>query len=128
MKFLAQIFTWWNSQTIGTRFYTWRKGTYVGSDAGGNKYYVSNDGQDRRWVIYDGQVEASRIPPEWHGWIHHTVDTPPTDEDYKERSWQKPHQPNLTGTPYAYRPDGSLLSGGERPKVTGDYEAWSPEG
>ena len=56
------------------------------------------------------------------------MDTPPTDEDYKERSWQKPHQPNLTGTPYAYRPDGSLLSGGERPKVTGDYEAWSPEG
>ena len=33
----------------------------------------------------------------------------------------------LTGTPLAYRPDGSLLASGERPRVTGDYDAWSPE-
>ena len=41
--------------------------------------------------------------------------------------WQKPHVPNLTGTALAYRPDGSLLNKGERPRVTGDYDAWSPE-
>jgi NADH:ubiquinone oxidoreductase subunit len=27
----------------------------------------------------------------------------------------------------AYRPDGSLINKGERPRVTGDYDAWSPE-
>ncbi|MGN6100847.1 MAG: NADH:ubiquinone oxidoreductase subunit NDUFA12, partial [Devosia sp.] len=27
----------------------------------------------------------------------------------------------------AYHPDGSLLNKGERPRVTGDYDAWSPE-
>ncbi len=125
MSFLAQFFTWWHSQTLATRFHTWRHGELMGEDAQGNKYYRSKE--DRRWVVYNGLVEASRIPPEWHGWIHKTVDTVPTDEEYTVREWQKPHQPNLTGTPYAYRPDGSLSTQGGRPRVTGDYDAWSPE-
>lgn len=97
----------------------------MGEDAQGNKYYRSKD--DRRWVVYNGLVEASRIPPEWHGWMHKTVDTIPTEEEYAVREWHKPHQPNLTGTPHAYRPDGSLSTAGGRPRVTGDYDAWSPE-
>ncbi len=127
MDFLKQFFTWWHDQTFGTRFYTWRKGEFVGEDAQGNKYYRSNDGADRRWVTYNGLVEASRIPPEWHGWMHHTVDTLPSEEDYEPHEWELPHKPNLTGTPYAYRPEGSILSPSERPRVTGDYEAWSPK-
>jgi NADH:ubiquinone oxidoreductase subunit len=59
--------------------------------------------------------------------MHYRTDVPPTEQEYKGWSWQEPHEPNLTGTPLAYRPDGSLLNKGERPKVTGDYEAWSPE-
>jgi NADH:ubiquinone oxidoreductase subunit len=125
MSFLLQFFTWWHGQTFGTRFHTWRKGDLVGEDAQGNKYYRSKE--DRRWVVYNGLVEASRIPPEWHGWMHKTVDTLPTDEDFTVREWHKPHKPNLTGTPYAYRPDGSILNEGGRPAVTGDYEAWSPK-
>ena len=35
--------------------------------------------------------------------------------------------PNLSGTPGAYRPRGSLAALGERPAATGDYEAWEPE-
>ncbi len=58
--------------------------------------------------------------------MHHRAATPPSKEDYKPFSWQKPHQPNLTGTPGAYRPKGSVLSGGKRPQVTGDYDAWTP--
>ncbi len=125
MSFLAQFFTWWHSQTLATRFHTWRNGELMGEDAQGNKYYRSKE--DRRWVVYNGLVEASRIPPEWHGWMHKTVDTIPTEEEFTVREWHKPHQPNLTGTPYAYRPDGSLLTEGGRPRVTGDYDAWSPE-
>ncbi len=128
-NFFLQFFTWWNGETLGTRLYTWRKGTRIGEDEQGNVYYegpAESQGRPRRWVIYNGYSEASKIPPGWHGWIHHRVDTPPTDETYKPREWQKPHLPNLTGSPEAYRPPGSLAASGQRPQVTGDYDAWTP--
>jgi NADH:ubiquinone oxidoreductase subunit len=81
---------------------------------------------ERRWVIYNGVAEPSMVPPSWHGWLHHTVDVPPVDEKYQPRPWQKPHRPNLTGTPAAHRPIGSTLAQGRRPKATGDYKAWNP--
>jgi NADH:ubiquinone oxidoreductase subunit len=127
--FLLQFFTWWSGQTLGTRFFTWRKGTKVGEDAAGNIYYQGGKdpyGRPRRWVIYNGVAEASSIGPGWHGWMHHRTDTPPSAETYVAREWEKPHQPNLTGTPAAYRPKGSVLASGERPRVTGDYDAWTP--
>lgn len=122
---LVEIFTWWNSQTVGTRFFTWRKGILVGEDDQGNRYYKERDG-NRRWVIYNGPVEASRIPPGWHGWMHYRTDLPPSDQKYEPRDWQEPHEPNLTGTAGAYRPKGSILTPEDRPQVTGDYEPWSP--
>ncbi len=132
MTLLQEVFTWWNGQTMGTRFYTWRNGKLVGGDAQGNRYFEARDGRKiggytRRWVIYSGLAEASCVPPDWHGWLHHTVDVPPTEETYMPREWQKPHRPNMTGTPEAYRPQGSLQKGAHRPKATGDYEAWRPE-
>lgn len=130
-NFLTQFFTWWNGQTLNTRFHTWRHGKPVGQDEFGNTYYeggTDSEGRTRRWVIYKGYSEASAIPPGWHGWMHHRVDTAPVSEDYKARDWQKPHQPNLTGTPAAYRPKGSVLSNTKRPQVTGDYDAWTPGG
>jgi NADH:ubiquinone oxidoreductase subunit len=76
--------------------------------------------------VYNGYAEASRVPPSWHGWLHHTVDVAPTEETYTPREWEKPHVPNMTGTPSAYRPSGSTLASGRRPKATGDYQAWTP--
>ena len=70
---------------------------------------------------------GSGSPQGWYGWLHHTVDTPPTEENYVRKEWELPHQPNLTGTPLAYRPPGALEAGGLRPASTGDYEAWSPD-
>ncbi len=126
MSLLRQIFTWWHGQTLGTRFFTWRRGEFVGEDAQGNRYYQENGGR-RRWVIYKGDVEASRVPPEWHGWLHYTVDMPPAAAGYPTRPWFKPHQPNLTGSAQAFRPAGSLLNESEAAPATGDYEAWQPE-
>ena len=123
MKLPTQFFTWWNGSTWGTRFYTWRKGTRVGEDQFGNVYY---EGDGKRWVQYNGVAEASAIPPGWHGWMHHRVDTPPSEEDYTPRDWQLPHQPNMTGTGAAYFPKGSMANPESRPQVTGDYEAWQP--
>ncbi|MCQ8782523.1 NADH:ubiquinone oxidoreductase subunit NDUFA12 [Mangrovibrevibacter kandeliae] len=122
---LLQIFTWWQGTTIGTRVFTSRRGQKVGEDEFGNVYYQTADGA-RRWVIYNGPAEASRIPPGWHGWIHRRTDVAPSQANYQPRAWQKPHVPNLTGTPNAYRPKGSILNTAERPRVTGDYDAWVP--
>lgn len=133
MRWLAQIFTWWNGQTVNTRFNTWLKGELVGHDEFGNFYYRTRGGKidpvlgfERRWVIYADQSEASQVPPGWYGWLHHTSDVPPTQENYQAHEWQLPHQPNRTGTPQAYRPMGSTLSTAHRAPVAGDYEAWKP--
>jgi NADH:ubiquinone oxidoreductase subunit len=123
MKFILSLLTWWNGQTIGTRLYTWRNGKPVGEDDLGNKYYETADGS-RRWVIYNGPIEGSRVPAEWHGWLHHTFDNRPGNNPLPKHGWEKPSQPNPTGTVQAYHPKGSMVSGGVlRP----DYEAWQPE-
>ena len=128
-RFLTQVFTWWNGETLGTRFHTWRFGKPVGRDEFGNLYYeggTDSEGRTRRWVIYSGYSEASLIPPGWHGWMHHRTDTPPSAEAYEPWPWEKEHVPNRTGTPGAYRPKGSVLTHTQRPRVTGDYDAWTP--
>ena len=131
--FFTRCFTWWNGQTFGTQAWTALYGEFVGEDEFGNRYYRTKGGKidpvlgfERRWVIYQGYAEASQIGPAWHGWMHHIVDTPPTEEKYRPHSWEKPHRENMTGTPAAQRPSGSTLAQGRRPKATGDYKAWVP--
>jgi NADH:ubiquinone oxidoreductase subunit len=133
MKTLLQIFTWWNGSTIGTRLWTWRKGERVGEDEFGNVYYRTRGGAvdptigvQRRWVQFKGVAEATAIPPGWWGWMHHQIDTPPSETAYTPHDWQKPHLPNQTGTVGAYHPKGSMLSHGHRQAATGDYKAWMP--
>jgi len=122
--FSSPIFTWWNSATVGTRIFTSRKGVKVGEDSQGNIYYKEKDGR-RRWVIYkNGPVEASRVPADWHGWLHHTIDTPPTEKPFEVKPWEKDHQPNLTGSAAAYVPPS--LHGGKRAATVAEYEAWRP--
>lgn len=124
-RLFIEIFTWWNSQTMGTRFFTWRRGEFVGEDEQGNRYYRERKGT-RRWVIYNGPADASRIPNGWHSWMHYRVEDPPGA--YTPREWEKPHEPNLTGTPQAYRPPGSILHADPRTPARPDYEPWKPEG
>ena len=132
-QFLLQFFTWWNGATLGTRFYTWRFGEFVGTDEFGHRYYRAKGhvidpsiGAERRWVIYNGEADASKVPPGWRGWLSHTFERPPTEEPYTPRAWEMPHLPNITGTPQAYRPRGSQLATGQRPAATGDYVPWTP--
>ena len=132
MSIFSEIFSWWGGNSWSNRLYTRFRGRQVGTDEMGNTYFVQSRGigplgVPRRWVIYKNSAEASFISPDWHGWMHYTVDTPPTAEIYQPRPWQKPHRPNMTGTNQAYRPAGSILSSGQRPKATGDYKAWKPE-
>lgn len=133
LDWIIRIFAWWHGTTFGTSFTTWLRGEFVGEDEQGNRYYRTRDGKidpdlgfQRRWVIYNGLAEASRIPPGWYGWLHHKTDLAPPEEDYHPREWQKPHQANLTGTPAAYRPKGSVLNPDPDAAVTAGYDAWSP--
>jgi NADH:ubiquinone oxidoreductase subunit len=115
--------------SIGTRLFTYFRGELVGSDAVGNRYFTEKAKQAgrlrrRRWVMFAGGEEASVVPPEWHAWLHYTTETPLPESARKP--WQKPHEPNLTGTGAGYRPPGHDYRGGNRAAATGDYEAWTP--
>ncbi len=128
-----EIFTWWTGATIGARNQIGRSAKLVGHDENGNAYYESTDpkfdydGRNRRFVIYNGYADASKVTPDWHGWLHHTFVEPPTREPLKRRAWEKDHKPNLTGTIWAWRPKGSLARGGKREAADGDYEPWTGE-
>lgn len=117
--------------TMQVEFMTWRRGELVGTDREGNRYYRDRKKvkgkRERRWVLFNGgEPEATRIPPEWFGWMHHMMDQPlPENSDY-HKPWQKPHKPNQSGTLAAYRPPGHPLAGGQRAPATGDYQAWTP--
>ena len=117
MDFVTKLFLRFNAQLVGT-------------DAFGNRYYEERKARPgkaaRRYVLYNGMVEASKVPADWHGWLHHTEQSPPPADGYAKHSWQQDHMPNTTGTTHAHRPSGHVLKGGKRAAATGDYEPWSP--
>ncbi len=126
MGLLKQLFTWWDGATLTTALHVRRHGRQVGTDDAGNIYYRSKKG-DRRWVIYNGSNDASRIPPDWYAWMHRMIDEVPDKALPPAPKFLKPATANLTGTPQAYRPSGALERGGQRAAASGDYEAWSPD-
>ena len=143
MSIFGKIFTWWDGATLGTHWWAMRSGgEHVGTDAEGNKYYRAKNNYggknapsygsytqaEKRWVIYAGANDASRVPSEWHGWLHGAFDDVPESNLPPAKVWEADYTPNATGTPEAYRPAGASERGGERAAADGDYEAWSPEG
>ena len=120
-----------------TLFHTWRKGELVGEDAYGNRYYrekgsrtgrrASDARRERRWVVFSGEVEPTRVPPGWVGWLHGRIKDAPSDTPLAAPSFEREPLPNLTGTTEAYLPPGAMQRGGVRSEATGDYEAWRPE-
>jgi len=130
-----KLFTWWDGATIGTSLFSALNGEKVGTDAQGNTYFRSkkktgakdSGGRERRWVIYNGANDSSRVPAEWHGWLHHSYDELPESRLPPPKIWEAEHSPNPTGTAAAYRPQGALERGGKRARATADYEAWTPD-
>ena len=123
------------SSTLSIRLETGLFGKAVGTDTLGNRYFTGKarrgTKRERRFVIYANMAggrgyDASQVPPEWHGWLHHQTDLVPQANNPLRHLWQKPPQANLTGTGLAYFPPGHALGGGKRDKATGDYQAWMP--
>jgi NADH:ubiquinone oxidoreductase subunit len=109
----------------GLYFLTLFRGRFIGRDEVGNQYFERpGKPRARRWVVYAGPAEPSVVPPEWHAWLHHLTDAPLTGAP---RPWQRPHKPNLTGTPQSYRPPGHDYMGGQRPRNSSDYQSWTPD-
>ena len=87
MGIFSEIFSWWGGNTWRTASIPRVRASWSARTTFGNRYYVQRKGVGplgvpRRWVIYRNLAEASQVPPEWHGWLHYTVDTPPTEEEY----------------------------------------------
>jgi NADH:ubiquinone oxidoreductase subunit len=120
------LFSWWSGLTFGTWVQTRFAGQEVGRDADGNVYYRSPRG-DRRWVVYAADNDSSRVPPEWHGWLHHTRAQPPSEVPLPVKAWEKPWRPNPTGTARAELPAGAINAGGRRQRSVADYRAWTPD-
>ena len=143
MNILSKIFTWWDGATLGTMLWAKRAGAqHVGTDTHGNRYFRaaprkapnakgrpngSYTQAEKRWVIYNGPNDASRVPSEWHGWLHGSYDGVPESYLPPPHVWEVDYTPNSTGTADAYLPRGALQRGGNRAPTTGDYEAWSPD-
>jgi len=125
MGLFKNLFTWWEGASLGTALYSWRKGSKVGTDHLGNSYFQGSDG--RRWVIYKGANDVSRVPPEYYAWLTRQIDDVPDKALPPTPKFLKAAQPNLTGTPAAYRPSGALERGGVRAAASGDYQPWLPD-
>lgn len=127
MGILAKTFTWWNGATVGTSLWTRFRGEEVGRDEAGNIYYRHKSDPTRRWVIYNGANDGSRVAPGWQLWLRGTIDELPDKALPPRRKFEQEPEPNLTGTMAAFRPDGSLSGRRVRPAATGDYQPWTPE-
>lgn len=127
MGWIANAFTWWNGASWGTSIFSRRHGSEVGRDDNGNLYFQHKQDPRRRWVIYNGNNDGSRVPPGWQAWLRGTIDELPDKALGPPRAFQMPPEANLTGTMAAFRPDGALGSGKVRPASTGDYQPWTPD-
>ena len=127
MGLFANAFTWWNGASWGTALFSRRHGEEAGRDAAGNIYFRHRKDPARRWVIYDGANDSSRVPPGWNAWLRGTIADVPDKALPERRAFEQPPQANITGTDDAFRPSGSLTRSGVRPAASGDYQAWKPD-
>ena len=99
---------------------------YKGKDEFGNTFYQERkiSSKPKRIVRYNGQVESSKIPPEWHSWLHHTDKKCPANYKIKKYDWQKQHLPNLSGTIHSYKPD---FKKNKKSNSENYYQSWNPK-
>jgi NADH:ubiquinone oxidoreductase subunit len=127
MGVFANAFTWWNGASWGTAIFSRRNGEEAGRDEAGNIYLQHRKDPARRWVIYSGSNDSSRVPAGWNAWLRGTIGEVPDKSLPERRSFELEPEANLTGSDQAWRPAGSLRGAGQRPAATGDYSAWRPD-
>jgi NADH:ubiquinone oxidoreductase subunit len=100
MKFLVRIYL---------HFFA----TKVGSDEYGNQFFElkTSDylGRKKRYCLYNGYVEASKISPEWHPFMHYQIEAKAVKKTFKQYKWQKPFVPDTTLSGSKFLPKNHLL-------------------
>ena len=127
MGLFANAFTWWNGASWGTSIFSRRHGQEVGRDEAGNIYFRHRQDSARRWVMFNGDNDSSRVPPGWNAWLRGTIADLPDESLPARRAFETAPLANVTGTAHAYRPGGAIGSGAKRAAATGDYQAWKPD-
>lgn len=113
------------------------KGKFVGEDEYGNKYYETNQrdylNRKKRYCLFNGRVEATKIPPEWHCFMHYQIPKESVILDTKQYKWQKRFLPDLTLSSIKYLPKNHPLYSNQNSlyntKSSGNpfkFKAWSP--
>lgn len=100
------------------KFFIKKTASFLAKDKFGNEYYVSRFrkdylGRNKRFVLYKGKNEPSKVSAGWHAWLHYMVDRVPMETIAT-------HVPNLTGTKHAHSPLVHKL------EETNTYKRWSP--
>ncbi|PPR39192.1 MAG: hypothetical protein CFH29_00400 [Alphaproteobacteria bacterium MarineAlpha7_Bin1] len=119
--------------SLRIRIYTFLFGNLVGYDMLGNHYYqrksnnnrAANNGRSERWVVYNGVIEASFIPPMWHSWLHHNTDDFPSDGLTKPN--KKKIEAARSRVSKKYFPPGHMSLDKKRTQKKRNYQSWSPE-
>tara|TARA_B100001093_G_C26656643_1_gene939929 strand:- start:171 stop:536 length:366 start_codon:yes stop_codon:yes gene_type:complete len=110
------------------KFYSILFARRVGVDDYGNTYFCKennspiNNYRQRRWVIYQGAVEASKVPAEWNAWLHHVTQEIPK-KTTRRPNWIKKHLPNQTGTVNAEKSKKMQIN----KKLEHIYSLWKPD-
>lgn len=104
--------------------------TAVGEDSFKNRYFEDKSeyyGRDR-WVEYvdERNPDSLKITPEWHAWLHHIIDTPPSEQPFPEPTYKKPAVGNRTGTSEAYVPSHHRLNNRFHGAAPEKFEPWKP--
>ena len=103
---------------LGTIISTFLFGKKIGEDNFGNIYYLNKN--NKRWVLYYKNNDASSVPPEWQAWLTYTVNELP-DKKVKKKKWQIKHEPNKTGLSYIMKKNNQ-----EKKNETSSYNSWKP--
>ena len=99
----------------------------VGVDEFGNAYYLGYRtnylGHRKRYVIFKGADQTTKVPPMWHAWLHYLANEEETPQESQNKGfkWQKKHHPNLSGSKYAYDPKKS------NNRILTSFSAWQPK-
>ena len=110
-----------------------KRGVLRGKDMHGNMYYEDVDTSQHgrhRWVVYHDlwNYNATTVPPEWHGWLHHITDDEP---GANPNAFAKPFyaaEPTMTktGTMDKYQPKGAFIHKRQEMGQWKKYRAWTP--
>ena len=100
MKFLVKI-------------YLYFCGVKVGEDEYGNQFFELKRtdylGRKKRYCLYNGIPEASKISPEWHPFMHYQIEAKDVKTTFKQYKWQKSAVPDATLSQKKYLPRHHFL-------------------